>query len=142
LLICQKTFQNYRLQYEAIKSKLRQFPKTRFIVWTAAALVEGATNEDDAKRAREFVEWVRSTWDEAGDNIYLWDFHSLETEGGLYLKSEFASGPKDSHPNDAFSRTVAPLFCKRIVEVLEGGGDTQGNDAETITADTTEQSSS
>jgi uncharacterized protein YlzI (FlbEa/FlbD family) len=119
----EKTLGNYQLQYNALKEKLHQFPDTTFILWTGAALVKDATTEDQAERMRQFVDWVINTWDEKGDNIFLWDFYSLQTEGGLYLKEEYAKGPKDSHPNKEFSGMVAPLMGQRIVDVLEGRGD-------------------
>lgn len=116
----EKRAENYKLQYEALKKKLHEFPQNKFIVWTGAALTQGATNEADARRAQEFFNWVRTSWDEKGDNIFLWDFYQLETEGGLYLKDEYANGPRDSHPNEAFCRKAAPDFCRRIVDVIEG----------------------
>src|ERR1035438_1217024 len=64
-----QTLANYKLQYEALKQRMHQFPKTRFIVWTGPALPEGATNPEDAERARQFSTWVKETWDEKGDNI-------------------------------------------------------------------------
>lgn len=111
----------YKLQYDALKKKMREFPKTRFIVWTGAALVKGETDEAAAKRAKAFFEWVCRTWDEPNDNIFIWDFRALETEGGLYLKDTYAQG--DSHPNEKFSKQVAPRFCRRIVDVIRGDGD-------------------
>ena len=63
------------------------------------------------------------TWDEPGDNIYVWDFRQLETEGGLYLLNEYAAAPGDSHPNSAFATRVAPYLGQRIVDVIEGRGD-------------------
>lgn len=116
-----KRIENYKLQYAALKKKLRAFPKTNFVLWTGAALVEGETAEPAARRAGAFFDWVRRAWDEPGDNIFLWDFRALETEGGLYLKPAYATS--DSHPNETFSRTVAPLFCRRIVDVIRGRGD-------------------
>ena len=118
-----KSVENYRVQYEALKAKMHEFPDTQFIVWTGAALVAGATDEGQAQRAQAFFEWVKGTWDEPGDNIYLWDFWQLETEGGLYLLDEYAAGPTDSHPNGDFAQRVAPLFAQRIVDVIEGRGD-------------------
>ena len=118
-----KRLENYHLQYEALKQKMRQFPQTRFIVWTGAALVEGKTPEANARRARQFFEWVRDEWDEPGDNIFVWDFFELETEGGLWLKPEYAAAPGNSHPSEAFARSAAPLFGQRLVDVLEGRGD-------------------
>jgi len=118
----EKRVENYKLQYKALKEKMHQFPDTRFLLWTSAAMVEGKTTPEQAARAKTFVEWVTKTWDEPGDNIYLWDFYSLETEGGIYLTPENARGEWDSHPSKSFAAHVAPLFCNRIVDVNENNG--------------------
>jgi len=118
----EKRVENYKLQYAALKAKMRAFPKVRFIVWTGAALLKSETDAESARRAKAFFDWVRNEWDSQGDNIFVWDFRGLETEGGLYLKAAYAAG--DSHPNETFSRKVAPLFCRRIVDVVQGRGDT------------------
>lgn len=117
-----KSLQNYYLQYDALKARLREFPNKRFIVWTGAALRMEQTTPENATRAKTFFDWVRNTWDEKGDNIFVWDFYALETEGGLYLTPGNAT--KDSHPNQAFAYRVAPLFVNRLVDVIEGRGDT------------------
>ena len=117
----EKRIENYKLQYEALKQKLHEFQDNKFILWTPAALVaEHHTTEAQAIRTREFYEWILNDWDEEGDNIYLWDFYKLETEGELYMKVEYAIGPDDSHPNPAFAGRVAPLFGQFIVDVIEG----------------------
>jgi hypothetical protein len=118
-----KSAENYKLQYQALKDKMHQFPETKFLVWTGAALTEGATDPASAQRAKDFFAWVIDEWDEPGDNIYIWDFWQLETEGGLYLLDDYAVGPEDSHPTSDFAADVAPLFAQRIVDVLEGRGD-------------------
>lgn len=118
-----KRIENYKLQYEALKVKLREFPNNIFILLTGAALVKDKTKVENAERARIFFSWVKEEWDEAGDNIYLWDFYTLETEGGLYLKNNYAEGKRDSHPSKGFAKRVAPLFSKRIVNIIEGKGD-------------------
>jgi hypothetical protein len=118
-----KSLENYKLQYEALKEKMQQFSNTNFVVWTIPALVEKITTEEKALRAQEFYNWVKNDWDEKGDNIFLWDFYELETEGGLYFKDEYARSSENSHPNETFSKTVAPLFCQRIVDIIEGRGD-------------------
>jgi len=121
-----KRIENYKLQYTALRSKLREFPKNRFLVWTGAAQARECTEEQFAERAKEFSEWVVKKWDEPEDNVYVWDFRELETEGGLYLKNKHASDPYDSHPNEDFARVAAPLLCRRIVAVIEGRGDASG----------------
>jgi hypothetical protein len=120
-----KTLANYQAQYAALKARMRQFPDKKFIVWTGAALVQSATTPENAQRARQFFDWVKNTWDERGDNIFVWDFRALETSGSgnnLYLRSDYSAG--DSHPNDTLARLAAPLIGQRIVDVIEGRGDT------------------
>jgi hypothetical protein len=119
-----KTLSNYYQQYLDLKIKLLQFPDTKFLIWTGAALTKDQTTEEQARRAKRFFLWVKNEWDEPGDNIYLWDFYELETEGGLYLKPEFALSSNDSHPNPKFSGFASELFVNRIVDVIEGRGDT------------------
>jgi hypothetical protein len=133
----EKRLENYALQYQALREKMRQFPNCRFVLWTGAAVVRQVSwigriisflkgrseREERAKRAREFFRWVKEEWDEPGDNVYIWDFYELETGGGLYLKDEYAARKGDSHPSRRFSRDVAPLLCQRIVDVVEGRGD-------------------
>ncbi len=119
----EKTLANYKQQYDALKMRMHQFPQIRFIVWTGPALTQGVTNPEDAERARQFSTWVKNTWDEKGDNIFVWDFRELETEGGLYLKPENAHSLEDSHPSEALAAKGAPLLGRRIVDVIEGRGD-------------------
>jgi hypothetical protein len=119
----EKRLENYKVQYGALLQKMRSFPDTKFIVWTGAALTEATTTPDEARRTEEFFDWVKAEWDEPGDNVFLWDFYALETEGGLYLKPEYASAPDDPHPTPDFGARVAPLFSQRIVDVINGRGD-------------------
>jgi hypothetical protein len=117
-----KTIQNYKLQYTALKQKMLQFPETKFIVWTGAVMVEAQLSEKSATLAKSFTDWLRTSWDTGNDNIYLWDFYELETEGGLYLKPEYATDINNSHPNKNFAQKVAPYFCQRIIDVIENKG--------------------
>ena len=119
-----KTQENYRLQYNALKTKMREFPNTKFIVWTGAALVQGETSSAEATRAKDFFNWVKNNWDETGDNIFIWDFWQLETKGGLYLLNAYTEDEYDSHPNNFLSQTVAPYFSQRITNIITGNGDT------------------
>lgn len=119
----EQTIENYKLQYAALKNKMKEFPNNKFIVWTGAALVQGESDSATGRRAQEFFNWVKNDWDEPGDNIFIWDFWALETEGGPYLKNEYAADAYDSHPNESFAETVAPYFGQRVVDVVEDKGD-------------------
>ena len=114
-----KSLENYKLQYEALKNKMHQFPENKFIVWTPAVNTQALMTEEEALRTREFHDWIINEWDEKGDNIFVWDFYQLETEGGLYLPDQNAVSPNDSHPNQEFAARVAPLFGQFIINVIE-----------------------
>ena len=116
----EKRIENYKLQYNALKEKMHEFPENKFILWTPAVRVKNETSEDKAVRTKKFYDWMINDWDEGGDNIYLWDFYKYETEGGLYLREEYASSLEDSHPNREFSGKMAPLFGQFIIDCIEG----------------------
>ena len=118
-----KTIENYKLQYEALRLKMNEYPNSKFIVWTGAALTKGATTEEQAVCSKDFFQWVKQEWDRPNDNIFLWDFFELETAGGIYMNDEYASSPNDSHPNKYFAAMVAPLFCQRVVDVVINQGE-------------------
>lgn len=119
----EKRLENYKVQYEALKEKLNSFPQTKFILWTAAANEKSNASEAEATRTKEFVDWVIKQWDTPNDNIYLWDFYGLETEGGLFLKDEYTEKKGDSHPSAKFGQRVASLFGARIVDVISNNGE-------------------
>jgi hypothetical protein len=120
------TLATYRLQYDALKERMRQFPKVKFILWTGPPLTQAATRPEEAARAQAFADWVKREWDQPGDNIFLWDFRQLATGGGLYLQPATATSLTDSHPSRPFAARVAPLLGRRIVDVIEGRGDGAG----------------
>jgi len=114
-----KSLENYRLQYNALKEKMHQFPDIKFILWTPAVNTKLKSREEEAIRTREFYNWMINVWDEKGDNIFVWDFYKYETEGGLYLTDSNAHSPDNSHPSIAFSARLAPLFGQFIIDVIE-----------------------
>lgn len=118
-----KSIANYKLQYKALKNKMHEFPNTKFILFTGAALVKANTTEDSALRAKEFFTWVKEEWDQPGDNIFIWDLYSLQTEESLYFKNEYAESETDSHPNKDFSANVSKLLFNRIIDVIDTDGE-------------------
>ena len=115
-----KSLQNYKLQYNALKKKLHEFPDNKFIIWTPAVMIKSQMHEDEANRTQEFYYWLMTEWSEKGDNIYLWDFYKYETEGGLYLLDKNAEAPDNSHPGRTFSERLSPIFSRYIIDVIEG----------------------
>lgn len=119
-----KSLQNFKLQYEALRDKLHEFPDNKFILFTGAVQVRQFLTEEEAYRAREFHDWVTQEWDQPEDNIFLWDLYQLQTEEGLYFKDEYAVSPEDSHPNKTFAGRAANLLFNRIIDVMDNGGKT------------------
>ena len=118
-----KSISNYKLQYLALRDKLHEFPESKFILFTGAVHIEANLRRDQAERTREFFDWVKEEWDLSGDNIYLWDLYSVQSEGGLYFKNEYTLSESNSHPNNTFSTYAGKLLFGRIVDVIENNGE-------------------
>ena len=114
-----KSIENYKLQYNALKKKMHEFPNNKFIVWTPAVFLKNQMTEDEAKRTQQFYNWMINEWDEKGDNIFIWDFYKYETEGGIYMLDKYADGPSNSHPGRDFSARMSPLLSKFIIDAME-----------------------
>jgi hypothetical protein len=108
-----KRIENYKLQYQALKKKMHEFPENKFIVWTPAVCTKNQISEEEAKRAYDFYKWMIDEWHEKKDNIFIWDFY------GLYLTEKNAFSKDDSHPGAEFSGRMSPLFCKYLIDVIE-----------------------
>jgi len=117
-----RTISNYKLQYSALRDKLHLFPETKFILFTGAAQVKAKTEEEQAIRAKEFFRWVIDEWDLPGDNIYLWDFYNLQTEGDFYFNNDYAVSSTNSHPNKDFADEAVKLLFNRIIDIVENNG--------------------
>ena len=114
-----KSVENYKLQYNALKKKMHEFPNTKFILWTPVVCTKNQMTEDEAVRTYQFYNWLMNNWKENEDNIYIWDYYKLQTEGNLYLPEKYATGPDNSHPNAEFSAKIASLFSKFIIDTIE-----------------------
>jgi hypothetical protein len=114
----EKRIENYKLQYNALKKKMHEFPNNKFIIWTPVVCTKNQMTEDEAKRTYQFYKWMIDEWDEKGDNIFIWDYYKYETEGTLYLLDKNAVDPNNSHPNKEFSARAAQMFCTFMVDVI------------------------
>jgi hypothetical protein len=116
----ERRIENYKLQYDALKKKMHEFPDNKFIIWTPAVQVKNHITADEAKRTQEFYNWIMAEWNEKGDNIYIWDFYKYETDGGLYFKDEYSGDADNSHPGKEFAGNLAPIFAKFIFDIAKG----------------------
>jgi hypothetical protein len=128
-----QTLANYKLQYRALRALMDLYPQKKFIVWTLTPLHRLETNTGDAARAKEFVDWVKTSWltedGKSHPNIYIFDFFSLVAElsntplngkvNCLKYDYEKSHTIVDSHPNLLANQTVGPAFAQFIVNTIE-----------------------
>ncbi|MGV8133856.1 MAG: hypothetical protein AB2L20_01470 [Mangrovibacterium sp.] len=129
-----KSLENYKLQYRALRDKFQEFPENLFIVWTLVPRHRlDADSPQNAKRAKEFADWVKNEWlSENGrdyPNIRIFDYFSLAAEMDIHaahprvpycLKYEYelAHDQEDSHPNQLASEEIGRAFSRFIIETI------------------------
>ncbi len=105
--------------YKAIRESLKKYPNKKFVLLTPPPARKSTTNVDNAKRATQLVDWLKS--DEFLDgkkNIYVFDFFGLLSDENGFLKPEYERFAFwDSHPNRVANQTVAPIFAKYLVDL-------------------------
>lgn len=128
----EKTISNYKLQYRALRSLMDKFSDKKFIVWTLAPLHRLSTTAEEAARAKEFVNWVKSDWlledGKTHPNIFVFDFFGLTAEvdqnpvngkvNCLKYDYELNHSDGDSHPNTLANQTIGPHFAEFVVNVF------------------------
>jgi hypothetical protein len=127
-----KTIANYKLQYRALRALMDSYPNNKFIVWTLTPLHRLDTNTEEAARAKEFVNWVKTEWllEDQKDhpNIFIFDFFGLVAESNptplngkvncLRYDYEIDHTSTNSHPNTLANETVGPVFAQFIVNTI------------------------
>jgi hypothetical protein len=128
-----KTLGNYKLQYRALRAMMDGYPNNKFIVWTLTPLHRNATSVADAARAKQFVDWVKTTWltedSKSHPNIFIFDFWGIMAESNATpaqgkvncLKYDYEGdhNGSDSHPNTAANLVAGPLFGQFVVNCIE-----------------------
>ena len=128
-----KSLENYKLQYRELRNMMDGYPDNMFVLWTLAPRHRLRTNPENATRAKQFVEWVKSDFlkedTKSHPNIFLFDFWSIVAEDNPYpekgevncLKYEYERShkSKDSHPNRTANHVAGPLFTQFIVDSIK-----------------------
>jgi hypothetical protein len=128
-----KTLANYQLQYRALRTLMDQYPQKKFIIWTLVPLHRLATTSEQAARAKQFVDWVKTSWltedGQAHSNIHIFDFFGLAAElnptpvngqvNCLKYIYEGSHSSSDSHPNTLANQTIGPVFAQFIVNTIK-----------------------
>lgn len=112
----------YKEWFLAIRDIIDQHPDKIFIPFTIPPLHPLKTNHEEAKRAREWANWLKSS-DFVDDrhNLFIFDFFDLLTDSAAnMLHPEFQRNPnkRDSHPNHKANKQIGPIFVEFIDNVI------------------------
>lgn len=110
----------YRQALNGLKTLMNNHPTTQFIVWTVAPHSEGS-DPQYGTRANDFASWMKTTWDQPGDNVFIFDVRDYLAGADGYLKAQYFSN--DEHPSATANRVIAQRLVNRIRNVVEGRGD-------------------
>ncbi len=113
-----KTLSNYRATFDSLQTLFAQHPEKKFLYITAPPLVPSATNPENAARAREFNNWVKTEFvnqyrQQTGlDNFYVFDFFDFLADSDNVLKQDFRRSENDSHPNRKGNLSATKTFMQ------------------------------
>ena len=119
-----KTVYNYKWHWRNFIRKMETMSSNFFAVWTNAPLVEAATDDNAALLSHQFCTWAKDTlaagldiqYGEFPENVYIFDFFHKLAGPDYKLRSDYAAGTNDSHPNAAATELVAPQFVTEIFD--------------------------
>jgi hypothetical protein len=114
----------YKTWYLEIRDALDAHPEKLFIVMSTPPLVPEDTNPEEAARARNFANWLKSgTYLSGHPNIVCFDlFDALaapdtaETEANMLRPEYRLAEPHNSHPNPVGNAAVGPVFAQFFID--------------------------
>jgi hypothetical protein len=116
--------------YLSVRDRMDEYPDKLFIVVTQPPQVPGASDQDEARRARALADWLKSDEFAASltgghANVLTFDFFGLLAGSDNFLRPEYRYNDDDAHPNERANRDIGPLFVDFIDEAIRshyGGG--------------------
>lgn len=131
----EEQLERYKQHYLRIRETMLANPQTFFVVMTPPPLIPkpfpvfpgSSTTPEEARRAREFANWLTSGEFIAElSNVAVFDFFDYlaapddSSKQANMLRAEYRSLLGfDSHPNSTANKAVAPLFVDFIVSSVE-----------------------
>jgi len=122
------TVWNFKAIMNELKGVFQRHPQKTFIYVTSPPLAQFETNADNAKRARQFADWVKTEYlrdygAQTGlKNLLIFDFYDILADSDNMLKKEYMSRENDSHPNVAGCKIATDAF----ISFLAANGVIQG----------------
>jgi hypothetical protein len=112
--------ETYKSYYRSVRERMDQHPEKIFIVVTQPPQVPGASNPDEARRARALADWLTSDEFLGGHpNVFAFDFFGHLAGSDDFLRRAYRFDDYDGHPNGRANREIGPLFVAFIDEAIQ-----------------------
>ncbi len=109
-------FQSY---YLSMRDRMDQYPNKLFIVVTQPPQVPGASDPDEARRARALADWLASDEFLGGHpNVVTFNFFDLLAGEDNFLRAGYRVDDYDAHPNEVANQTIGPLFVDFVDQAI------------------------
>jgi hypothetical protein len=117
--------QKFKDYYISVRAFMQKHPEKLFIILTQPPLNPAETNLENAARARQLADWMKSEdFIQGTPNLAVFDFFDLlaEDDGTSsefnMLRAAYRTA-NDSHPNQAANETIAPLLSDFVKTMAE-----------------------
>ena len=121
-----RTVANYKALFAQLQLEFAKHPHTLFVYLTAPPLVPESTTPENARRARQFNNWMTTEFasayqKETGlNNFAAFDLFGVLADSDNVLKAEYRQNiAADSHPNAKGSRAATEAFLRFFDPVLD-----------------------
>jgi len=117
-----RTMVNFKAAFEEMAEEFAKYPSKLFIYVTAPPLVPKASTLENARRAREFNNWLKGEYldryrkDTGLDNLLVFDLFDVLADENNFLRKEFQKKDTDSHPNQLGGMAATESFIKFLKE--------------------------
>lgn len=102
---------DFQAYYRAIRDRIAQHPDKLFITVTQPPQVPGASEPDEAARARMLANWLKSSDYLAGlSNLETFDFFGYLAGDDNFLQARYRMDNYDAHPNERANQEIGPQF--------------------------------
>ena len=118
-LSSERSLANYQATFNELALELEKYPDKLMIYLTSPPLVPESTTPENARRARDFNDWLIEEYlpqyqERTGlTNLAIFDLFGVLADENGFLKDEYRrTGRGDSHPNETANKAAAQEFME------------------------------
>lgn len=124
-IMSDERLEEYKNYYLDMRETMVSNPGKVFVIMTQPPLNPAETNPEEAARARQLANWLKSSdFNQGLENVFVFDYlNSLASNDSSavdfnMLRREYRNGG-DSHPNQVANQQIAPQFVDFVIEAIQ-----------------------